>query len=106
MEVWQKGFQDHRIRDANDYAVHVSYIHNNPVRERLCERPEEFCYSSAHAGFELDAVPQGLKPQPWGRSDGTAEAVPFQNSSDGVAESAPFQSKTNVAPLQSKAKTA
>ena len=92
MEVWQKGFQDHRIRDAADYAQHVRYIHENPVRERLCERPEEFPYSSAHSGFELDPVPQGLKPQ-------SVEA------SDGAAEAAPLQSKTEAAPLQSKAKT-
>jgi REP-associated tyrosine transposase len=46
MEIWQKGFQDHRTRDAKDYAAHVSYIHNNPVEARFCERPEEFPYSS------------------------------------------------------------
>jgi putative transposase len=63
MEVWQKGFQDHRIRDASDLAAHIIYIHDNPVKEHLCERPEEFPYSSAHAGFDLDAVPQGQKPQ-------------------------------------------
>src|SRR5215471_17460521 len=54
MEVWQKGFSDHRIRDAGDYAQHVSYVYENPVRKRLCERAEEFQYSSAHPGFELD----------------------------------------------------
>jgi len=59
VEVWQKGFQDHRIRDVSDWSMHVSYIHNNPVKERLCERPDEFPYSSAHGGFELDALPQG-----------------------------------------------
>src|SRR6266851_2009203 len=48
MEVWQKGFQDHRIRDANDYAIHVLYILDNPVKERFCERAEEFPYSSVH----------------------------------------------------------
>jgi len=79
MEIWQKGFQDHRIRDTNDYAFHASYIHNNPVKERLCERPEEFPYSSAYPGFELDTLPQGLKPQSGGDSDGAAEAAPLQN---------------------------
>ena len=80
MEVWQRGFQDHRIRDANDYAIHVSYIHNNPVKERLCERPDQYPYSSAHPGFELDAVPQGLKPQSTMNSDGAAEAAPLQSA--------------------------
>ena len=59
MEIWQKGFQDHRIRDAGDYVVHVAYIRNNPVKKRLCSSLGEFPYSSAHAGFELDAIPRG-----------------------------------------------
>ena len=62
MEVWQKGFSDHRIRDAEDYLRHVEYIRENPVRKNLCERAEEYPYSSAGAGIELDSVPQGLKP--------------------------------------------
>jgi hypothetical protein len=80
MEVWQKGFSDHRIRDASDYAVGVSYIHNNPVHERFCERREEFPYSSAHLGFELDAAPQGLKPANLDQPDAARlEAAPFQS---------------------------
>jgi putative transposase len=62
LEVWQKGFSDHRIRDAGDYRLHQVYIQQNPVRKNLCERAEEYLYSSATAGFELDPVPQGLKP--------------------------------------------
>jgi hypothetical protein len=42
-------------------------------------RPDKYPYSSAYPGFELDAVPQGLKPQSVWRSDGAAEAAPFQN---------------------------
>ena len=26
LEVWQKGFSDHRIRDASDYRLHQIYI--------------------------------------------------------------------------------
>jgi len=109
-EVWQKGFQDHRIRDASDYAIHVTYIHNNPVRKGLCERPEEFPYSSAYPGFELDAVPQGLKPQVRGVLSGAPEGAPLQNvsrsapqglkpqsqgESNGAAKAAPLQSTTS-----------
>jgi putative transposase len=95
IEVWQKGFQDHRIRDASDWAVHVSYIYNNPVKERFCERPDEFPYSSAHVGFELDAAPQGLKPQSIGVSDGAAKAAPLQSkTSVGTAFASPSDNKT------------
>jgi len=81
LEVWQKGFQDHRIRDARDYVEHVTYIHQNPVRAGYCQNAQEFPYSSAHAGFELDPVPQGLKPESLGELDGAAEAAPFQSPS-------------------------
>ncbi len=80
MEIWQKGFSDHRIRDALDYAEHVVYIRMNPVRKHLCERPAEFRYSSAHPGFELDAVPQRLKPLAEAAACGAAKAAPLQRT--------------------------
>jgi putative transposase len=56
-EIWQKGFTDHRIRDAQDFAGHRVYIHQNPVLAKLVERAEEYRYSSAFPGFRLDAWP-------------------------------------------------
>jgi putative transposase len=79
MEVWQKGFSDHRIRDANDYEIHGFYIRQNSVRKHLCEQAQNFPYSSAHSGFELDPAPQGLKPNSLTSRDGTPEGAPFQN---------------------------
>jgi putative transposase len=80
MEVWQKGFSDHRIRDEGDLCVHVAYVRGNPVRKHLCERPEDYPYSSASGRFELDQVPQGLKPESSVDSDGAAEAAPLQGA--------------------------
>ncbi len=77
IEIWQKGFSDRRIRDPHDYSEHVEYIHFNPVRKRLCERPEDYIYSSAHPGFELDDIPQRLKPLP-PVPYGAPEAAPLQ----------------------------
>ena len=95
MEIWQKGFSDHRIRDAADYRIHLVYVQQNPVRKHLCERAEEYPYSSAGSRFELDSVPQGLKPSV---SDKPVTAR---------LEGAPFQSKitdehVRIAPLQHK----
>jgi REP-associated tyrosine transposase len=104
MEVWQKGFSDHRIREVDDYALHVSYIRNNPVKERLCEHPEEFPYSSAHPGYELDPVPQRLKPAFTRDACGTAEAVPFQSKIESQPEKTDQRPKAT--PLQAKSKTA
>jgi putative transposase len=81
MEVWQRGFADHRIRDVEDYDRHVQYIHLNPVKRKLCNRPGEYGYSSAYPGWKLDPIPQGLKPQDFlGLVGGTAKAVPFQSN--------------------------
>jgi putative transposase len=77
MEIWQRGFSDHRIRDTGDYDKHVHYIHLNPVKRQLCNMPCDFPYSSAYPGWKLDPIPQGLKPLP-NNVYGTAEAVPLQ----------------------------
>jgi putative transposase len=53
-EVWQRGFTDHRIRDAEDFARHKEYIHQNPVKRMLVERAMEYRYCSAYPGFKLD----------------------------------------------------
>ena len=97
MEIWQKGFSDHRIRDPDDYSRHVSYIRENPVRKHLCERAEEFSYSSAFPRVELDPAPQGLKPVSLVAPDAARlEGAPFQNDPSGAPEGVPFQSKVGV----------
>jgi len=60
-EVWQRGFTDHRIRDANDFAHHQNYIHQNPVVGRLVTDPSEYRYCSAFPGFKLDPLPPAAK---------------------------------------------
>lgn len=79
-EFWQKGFDDHRIRDANDYRIHRLYIHNNPVKKGYCSNATEYLYSSAREEYELDVVPQRLKPLAMTAS-GAAEAAPSQSRS-------------------------
>jgi putative transposase len=79
-EIWRRGFSDHRIRDSNDYDIHAHYIYLNPVRKRLCESSSGYPYSSAYHGWNLDPVPQRLKPPIASSFNGTAEAAPFQSS--------------------------
>ena len=78
MEIWQRGFSDHRIRDLQDFETHVGYIYRNPVGRKLVESAVEYPYCSAFPGGTKDDVPQWLKPSKIGSSGGTAEAVPFQ----------------------------
>ncbi|MDT8410696.1 MAG: transposase [Wenzhouxiangellaceae bacterium] len=44
--VWQKRYREHVIRDDDDLRNHVDYIHYNPVKHGLVERPADWKYSS------------------------------------------------------------
>ena len=74
--VWQRGFSDHRLRDAGDYQAHLEYIAQNPVRRRLSATPKEFAWSSASGKWPLDEPPQRLKPRAVADAFGAAEVVP------------------------------
>jgi putative transposase len=60
-EVWQRGFTDHRIRDAADFDAHRNYIHENPVRRGLVTLPSDYRYCSAYPGFKLDSWPSAAE---------------------------------------------
>ena len=47
-EVWQRGFSDHRVHDADSFANHRVYIAENPVKAGLAASPDEFpwCFRS------------------------------------------------------------
>jgi len=62
IQVWQEGFTNHRIRDAEDYERHCEYVRLNPVRARLVRDAAAYPFSSASPGFRLDEMPRGLKP--------------------------------------------
>ena len=57
IEIWQAGFHDWTIRDGEDYRAKVGYIHLNPVKACLVERPEDWVFGSACGKFSLDPVP-------------------------------------------------
>jgi putative transposase len=46
--VWQRRFWEHRIRDDEDFARHVEYIHFNPVKHGWVLRAADWPYSSLH----------------------------------------------------------
>ena len=63
LDVWQSGFTKRRIEDAQDYTNHGNYIHENPVRARLCEQATDFPYSSSAGKFPIDPAPVHLSPR-------------------------------------------
>jgi putative transposase len=62
-EIWQKGYNEQRIKDADQYAKHVKYIWMNPVEAGLVEQPEEYLYSSARLRTEIDPAPRQFQLQ-------------------------------------------
>jgi len=58
--IWQRRFWEHQIRDQNDFNQHLDYIHYNPVKHGLCERPVEWRYSTLHR-----YIKNGVYPVDW-----------------------------------------
>jgi putative transposase len=61
-EIWQAGFTEHRVRCAEDFGRHQTYIRDNPVRAGLADDATSYPYGSAARGAEIDPPPPGLKP--------------------------------------------
>ncbi len=43
---WQKRYYDFNVRDHQQFVEKLHYIHCNPVKRALCERPEDWAWSS------------------------------------------------------------
>jgi putative transposase len=46
-QFWERRYYDFNIRDYDQFAEKLDYIHNNPVKRGLCVRPEAWPRSSA-----------------------------------------------------------
>ena len=49
-QFWQPESFDRYIRNSEHFSSVRRYIENNPVKARLCERAEDWLYSSANGG--------------------------------------------------------
>jgi putative transposase len=56
--IWQRRYWEHTIRDDNDLARHVDYIHINPVKHRLVARVRDWPHSSFHRMVRLGTYPE------------------------------------------------
>ena len=59
-EVWQRGFSDVRVEDAESFSAHRKYIHENPVEAGLANSVDEYPYGSAHLKQLKRAAKAGL----------------------------------------------
>jgi putative transposase len=55
---WQKRYYDHNVRSYESFVEKLCYIHRNPVKRELVERPEDWRWSSFrhYAAAEAGAV--------------------------------------------------
>jgi putative transposase len=63
--IWQRRYWEHLIRDEQDYARHVDYIHYNPVKHGLVARAKDWPYSTFSRW-----VGRGVYHENWG-NDGS-----------------------------------
>ena len=59
--LWQRRFWEHQIRNENDLAWHIDYIHYNLVKHGLVNSSSAWPYSSFHS-----YVKQGDYDADWG----------------------------------------
>jgi len=43
---WQKRYYDFNIRNYPQFVEKLRYIHRNPLKQGLCDRPEDWQWSS------------------------------------------------------------
>jgi putative transposase len=59
--IWQRRYWEHQIRDENDFARHVDYIHYNPVKHGYVKSPCDWAHSSIHR-----FIREGVLTADWG----------------------------------------
>jgi putative transposase len=45
-QLWQKRYYDRNVRDHREFLEKLRYIHRNPVKRGLVQRPEDWPWSS------------------------------------------------------------
>jgi len=56
-DVWQRRFWEHQIRDEQDLARHVDYVHINPVKHGLVQRVADWPWSTFHRHVRTGNLP-------------------------------------------------
>ena len=58
--IWQRRYWEHLIRDDQDFAAHMDYVHVNPLKHGLVKRVGDWPFSTFH-----HLVAQGVYPADW-----------------------------------------
>jgi putative transposase len=60
--LWQREYYDRCVRDLNHFYDCIAYIRNNPVKAGLCDKPEDWPFSSAGVKWNGALASAGLEP--------------------------------------------
>ncbi len=58
--IWQRRFWEYTLRDENDFARHIDYIHYNPIKHGHVDRVADWPFSSFHRMVRL-----GIYSEDW-----------------------------------------
>jgi putative transposase len=61
--LWMVDYHDRYIRDMDHFLNAKAYIRRNPVKAGLCEKPENWPYSSAGINWSAEFIPPEITPQ-------------------------------------------
>jgi putative transposase len=83
--IWQRRYWEHILRDDEDFARHVDYIHINPVKHGLVERAVDWPNSSFHR-----YVQAGVLPLDWAGDAGVEMECGERGAIDGYRYAQPI----------------
>jgi len=63
--VWQSRYWEHCIRDDDDLARHIDYIHWNPVKHGFVETPDDWPHSTWVSWKKENGRPINIPPDEW-----------------------------------------
>jgi putative transposase len=62
--LWQRRYYDRNVRDNEEFIAALNYIHRNPVKRGLVEKPEDWPWSS-YRHYALDESGIVTIESPW-----------------------------------------
>jgi putative transposase len=71
--IWQRRYWEHTLRDEEDFARHVDYVHFNPVKHGHVKRVRDWPFSSFHRMVRLGVYPENWAGDPESENDGFGE---------------------------------
>jgi putative transposase len=69
--IWQRRYWEHLIRDEQDFAAHMDYVHINPMKHGLVKSVADWPHSTFHR-----LVEEGVYPSDW--AGGAEEALGYE----------------------------